>query len=157
MSQIDHEHTTSIVCPYCGHENSDSWEYQEDEDDVDCGSCDKSFSLAVHHSTTYTTSRKPCAEAHRFGAAHASRFTAEEYARIASGSRVLEPRGAHALWVRRCVDCEHEEFARTEYDGMCPWPAVSFLACIGDGCGDEDTGDIDQTTGLCGMCSRSGA
>lgn len=29
-----------------------------------------------------------------------------------------------------------------------------YLACITPGCGDEDMMDLDQTTGLCGMCSR---
>lgn len=33
--------------------------------------------------------------------------------------------------------------------------AKAFTVCVRDGCGDEDVADIDQTTGLCGMCSRN--
>lgn len=32
---------------------------------------------------------------------------------------------------------------------------MAHTACITPGCHDEDTHDIDQTTGLCGACSRS--
>jgi len=32
-----------------------------------------------------------------------------------------------------------------------------FNACIVPGCHDEDLSDLDQTTGLCGGCARSGA
>lgn len=32
---------------------------------------------------------------------------------------------------------------------------MAHTACITPGCHDEDAHDIDQTTGLCGACSRS--
>lgn len=30
--EIDHEYTDEVVCPFCGYEESDSWEYKGDED-----------------------------------------------------------------------------------------------------------------------------
>lgn len=127
MSEIDHEHTTSIVCPYCGHKFTDSWEYQEDEDDVQCESCDKSFSLGVHVSVTYTTTRKPCSDEHRWGEAEVRRYTAERDAEIVRGCSVLKPRGAHAVWTRTCLECESNSCAYTAMDGTNPWSTPEAL------------------------------
>ena len=30
MSEIKHKYTKEIVCPYCGYEFSDSWDYSSD-------------------------------------------------------------------------------------------------------------------------------
>jgi hypothetical protein len=36
--EIDHEGTTEIVCPHCGHEFGDSWEASDSGEDVcHCG------------------------------------------------------------------------------------------------------------------------
>lgn len=51
----DRWNETEIICPYCGHVYSDSWEYGESEDDVICESCGKVFDLLVEHTTTYST------------------------------------------------------------------------------------------------------
>lgn len=43
---IDHEYTDHIVCPYCGHEDIDSWEIQPSEEDlglIECCACGKHF------------------------------------------------------------------------------------------------------------------
>lgn len=45
---IDHEYTKEIVCPYCGCEFTDSWEYSSDDEDlglIECYNeeCGKSF------------------------------------------------------------------------------------------------------------------
>jgi len=48
-----------IVCPHCGHEDYDCFEYrewkQEEDRILECGNCDKSFNThceIIHHFTT---------------------------------------------------------------------------------------------------------
>jgi transcription elongation factor Elf1 len=44
--EYNHEHTRNIVCPYCGHENRDSWEVMSGEEDlgiIECGMCEEEF------------------------------------------------------------------------------------------------------------------
>ena len=63
MGEIDHECTDNIVCPYCGHEDGDSWEvdfgpWLEGEELCDCGACEKVFrarrDVTVYYSTEKT-------------------------------------------------------------------------------------------------------
>jgi DNA-directed RNA polymerase subunit RPC12/RpoP len=55
---IDSEFTDEIVCPYCGHEFGDSWEFNDsDGKKIDCYECDKTFELSVNFEATYTTRR----------------------------------------------------------------------------------------------------
>lgn len=57
---IDHRCTDNIVCPYCGYEDSDSWEEQPGEEDlglIECGSCDKSFYAQRNITITYFTQK----------------------------------------------------------------------------------------------------
>ena len=58
--EIDHESTSNIVCPYCGWEDMDSWEFGEQDGEMQCGSCKKSFDVEPYVSISYTTSRKKC-------------------------------------------------------------------------------------------------
>lgn len=44
-----------ITCPWCGYENRNSWEYEDSEDEVECGECGELFDLEVCHEITYTT------------------------------------------------------------------------------------------------------
>lgn len=60
--EIDHEFTSNIVCPYCGHTHSDSWEYFRDREnivqDIDCAKCGKSFCCEMDFDVTYITKIK---------------------------------------------------------------------------------------------------
>lgn len=61
--EIEHECTDEIVCPYCGREQSDSWEYHlndGDEIDIECD-CGKTFFATANVSISYSTS-KACKE-----------------------------------------------------------------------------------------------
>jgi predicted RNA-binding Zn-ribbon protein involved in translation (DUF1610 family) len=56
--EIDHEYTKNIVCPYCGHENRDSWEVEPGQEDIgltECGSCEKSFYAYRNITIDYST------------------------------------------------------------------------------------------------------
>jgi predicted RNA-binding Zn-ribbon protein involved in translation (DUF1610 family) len=54
----DHEFTDEIVCPWCGHEISDSWEVEADDGDYECPECGNEFCYCREVSVTYSTSKK---------------------------------------------------------------------------------------------------
>lgn len=56
-SSIDHSATSDIVCPWCGYEDRDSWEVDDSDEDMECGRCEKHFSMERDVSVTYSTYR----------------------------------------------------------------------------------------------------
>ena len=61
MSDIEHDYTDEIVCPYCGAIHGDSWEYFRDGNDdaeIKCQSCGKDFAATMDISVSYSTERK---------------------------------------------------------------------------------------------------
>lgn len=56
MEEIDHIYTQEIVCPYCGEEVGDSWEYPE-VDKITCGKCEKQFIYHRDTDVTYTSNK----------------------------------------------------------------------------------------------------
>lgn len=59
MSEIDHEYTKEIVCPYCGNEESDSWEFSE-SGEHECSVCDNEFTYERNITVEYSTAKKEC-------------------------------------------------------------------------------------------------
>lgn len=55
--EIDHDYTEEIVCPHCGFEYSDSWDFSQDFDEIDCEECGKEFEFAREVETTYSTAK----------------------------------------------------------------------------------------------------
>lgn len=51
----DCDYTDLIVCPHCGHKHS--WEDapSDDEGDISCSGCGKSFHVVVNRSVSYTS------------------------------------------------------------------------------------------------------
>ena len=49
--------TDEIVCPYCGHRFSDSWDYGDGEDigKIECEACNREFNAERNYTITYTT------------------------------------------------------------------------------------------------------
>lgn len=56
---IDHEYTKNIVCPHCGHEIEDSFEFGVDSGNEKCSKCDKEFFFERYTEVIYST-RKEC-------------------------------------------------------------------------------------------------
>ena len=56
MKEIYHEYTDEIICPHCGEEMMDSWEYSEDGED-ECWECGKKFSYSRYTSVSYSTKK----------------------------------------------------------------------------------------------------
>jgi transcription elongation factor Elf1 len=53
-------YTSNIVCPYCGHEDRDSWEVDfgpgmEGDTRVWCGNCDEEFNVSRNVEVSYTS------------------------------------------------------------------------------------------------------
>lgn len=60
MKGINTQYTDDVVCPYCGYESSDSWEYLKDRRSykvITCADCEKQFSLTITYIATYSTER----------------------------------------------------------------------------------------------------
>jgi hypothetical protein len=57
MTEINHEYTQEIVCPHCGYADRDSWEVEPNDDEMNCGRCDKEFYYERHIDVTYSTQK----------------------------------------------------------------------------------------------------
>jgi DNA-directed RNA polymerase subunit RPC12/RpoP len=55
-NEIDHEWTREIVCPYCGYEHTDCFEYP-DSGKHSCHRCNKEFTFIREIEVTYTTEK----------------------------------------------------------------------------------------------------
>lgn len=49
----DKDYTGQITCPYCGYENGDSWEADDDEDECECPCCGSVFSYQRNVTVEY--------------------------------------------------------------------------------------------------------
>jgi DNA-directed RNA polymerase subunit RPC12/RpoP len=56
-NEIDSTCTDELVCPYCGHQESDSWEVYPDDGVYKCGECEKEYTYSRYVSVTYTTKK----------------------------------------------------------------------------------------------------
>ena len=58
MVKINHEYTNEIVCPHCGYEFMDSWEFEQDTKLLSCVECGKEFRYIRESGiTTYSTEK----------------------------------------------------------------------------------------------------
>lgn len=58
--EIFHDETDNAICPYCGHEDKDSWEIccgDEGDFETECGSCGLIFMCRRNVSISYSTRR----------------------------------------------------------------------------------------------------
>ena len=54
--EIDHRYTAEIVCPHCGYEFRDSFEF-DDDGITECYECEESFSFERQVDITYSTNK----------------------------------------------------------------------------------------------------
>jgi len=52
---FDLKYRYRAVCPYCGHEHKDCWEWSRDEDECECRKCGKNMGYERHVEITYST------------------------------------------------------------------------------------------------------
>lgn len=68
-TEIDHEYTEEIVCPYCGEVHEDSWDFADSDSDFECWSCLKRFSFTRHTIVAYSSWKNEPQKGHRAGEA----------------------------------------------------------------------------------------
>lgn len=57
---MEHLNEENIKCPYCGFEDYDSWEFDQDKGTTECGDCGEEFNVTRDIEVTYSTSRIAC-------------------------------------------------------------------------------------------------
>ena len=57
VDYIDHNRTDEIVCPWCGYQFSESYEFDGDSGDIECGNegCEKPFFYEREMEPFYST------------------------------------------------------------------------------------------------------
>ena len=60
--EIDCTNTSEVVCPYCGYESSDSYDYfypgNTNDAEIECGECYKEFSVYRDIFVSYNSYKK---------------------------------------------------------------------------------------------------
>ena len=58
MKEFDTKHTREIICPHCGYEHSDSWEYSDEGGTTqECDECGNEYTLEIEFDVTYCTTK----------------------------------------------------------------------------------------------------
>jgi DNA-directed RNA polymerase subunit RPC12/RpoP len=101
----DTERTDMVVCPHCGHEmepsDVDAYIGEDEEEELECGNCDKKFLLSAHCSYTFTTKRLPCDD-------NMHQYVLME--RVAGENPYIY---SDKVWtIYQCTEC-HEELVKT--------------------------------------------
>ena len=56
FKEVEEEYGCSLItCPYCGHEDQDSWEGLDADDKVECGQCGSTYSYERIVTATYNS------------------------------------------------------------------------------------------------------
>lgn len=65
VDEFDCWREDQIVCPWCGHRHSDSWEWIPPDSEcteLDCEECEKPIQLTIEREVLYTTKRGDAAD-----------------------------------------------------------------------------------------------
>lgn len=57
---MEYKYESNIKCPYCGWEDQDSWEFDQEEGTTECGGCEREFNVTREIEVTYSTSKIAC-------------------------------------------------------------------------------------------------
>lgn len=60
MTDINHEFTRNVTCPWCGHQDSDSWERHMNDGDCEeeeCGKCGMPFVVSCIVTVEFSTEK----------------------------------------------------------------------------------------------------
>lgn len=102
----DHTITKSIICPYCGDEIEDSWEYEDDEGDIQCEYCGKNFHYERHTTIKYTTTSN-CEENNE-----KHDWNEWEYVEIDTNWKDEIPDEISDFYMRKCKKCDESDYIR---------------------------------------------
>lgn len=116
---MKHNNEKNITCPYCGWEDNDSWEFDEDEGVVTCGSCEKEFNVTRNIEVTYSTSRIECEEGKHNYKIDGYHIHKQEYnTKTKAWDKISESKWTY-LRIEICDLCDNQEFieiTKNEYE-----------------------------------------
>jgi len=112
MTEIEHENTNEVVCPYCGYEFSDSWEF-DDNGGIECYECNKNFNYNKNISVDYSTSKIKCDEGK-----HEYEFESEFLSYSKTDYRtdkitVLPENEWRFIEIQQCKRCDDKIYSKT--------------------------------------------
>lgn len=132
---MKHEHENEPKCPHCDYVLEDYWEHTDlfddnDETEIECQSCEKTFLVETHISRHFTSRKGWCSEeeGHEWGKGKSSKIEQWLCDRW-NKEGFLQRRdwAPHATWERSCVKCDAtERFYRGDscdlpIDSTDPW------------------------------------
>lgn len=101
---------TEIKCPYCGAEDndcvSDLWEVEGEDNELECGACEKQIIVNAEVSVTYEAKRMDCVDDQHEYENEWKRYDYEDQ--------------NHSLWSRDCKNCDDSEIVETAYKADLP-------------------------------------
>ncbi len=106
--EIEHEYTDNVVCPYCGYEDEDSWELDDDSGETECGSCDKKFEYSRNRSVDYCTSKIQCEEGK-----HEYVFDSEHVHYSDFSDKIKKEEDWEFIEIQKCSICDDKIYTKT--------------------------------------------
>ena len=106
---VEHEDTKEIVCPYCGYEYGNSWEYDDECGELECDECGKKFHYNRNVTVDYSTSCD-CTE-------NSDKHNWSEWEYLESNEDVLTKElheEVNDFYMRTCTKCDEQEFISFE-------------------------------------------
>ena len=119
MSEIDHEFTRDMICPWCGYKIRDGHEYfsgyDGHNDEIECPECGKLFGCELEAIPQYTTTRKKC---------KTGTCRLENHSHYGKGESYIYDGRNWTIW--KCEICDHD-IVKTAPAGKEPFTTLPTL------------------------------
>jgi len=107
---MEHKYQKEITCPYCNHEEFDSWQFTEESGLHACGSCEREFNVSRDIEVTYSTSKIDCEDnesQHDYG--YESAFVSKRKFEGRTWSDLPESEWRYVR-INQCSVCDDKEY-----------------------------------------------
>ena len=116
---MDQNNKKYITCPYCGYEDEDSWEFEDEEGVVECESCGKGFNVTQEITVTYSSSKIRCDEGgHKYKTID---YFIKKNKFVSEGNwKKLDEKDWIYYRIEECEICDDKQFiviTKKEYEG----------------------------------------
>lgn len=61
----DHEWSSDLICPHCGHVYHDAWELMDESGETECGECGRTYAWERHIMVRFSSKAKATHEQRR--------------------------------------------------------------------------------------------
>ncbi|MCK4997137.1 hypothetical protein KAS08_02440 [Candidatus Pacearchaeota archaeon] len=106
--EFEHEYTDEVVCPWCGCEYGDCWEWAEYSDEMKCDECGKEFSYEKDVTVKYSTSKKDCGEGRHEYVFYSEFLKYHEYEKAVEAEEDWE-----FIEIQKCSICDDKIYTKT--------------------------------------------